>query len=1211
MHTAPRRCPSHRFFGILLLLATLILPTAARAAHENITIDGDLTDLITAINNNLGPSNGGFTASDPLGDTYTGPCAYVNGYDLRQSYILVDYKDEMGDEDPSNVILYAGWDVEGIVGDVDGDGNPDTYDIAGPGGSTGCALSDEAGIGPNESYNVLLDLDCTGGVDDVRIQIKNGVVSRVVNNVITPLAGATFAFSGGFLELKVPNYQTLLSGLQVTTDLCDARFRLTANAEFDGPGEDFSSAFQLELLPSVDVTKTPSEQAICAGEPVTWTITVTNDGLCRLDDITVTDILGAGLTYSTSDNTPDSIVGQTVTWSFPGIGLGPGDTKVITLTASTPAECADGTLTNDVTVDAIHLNPCLAPGTPAPTASDKASASVTCRELPACDITGDQNTCVGRSETYSTSIGAPYTRLWSVTSTPPGICNSASDPTGSSITVNFTGAGVCTVSLTITDPLNPEVCTKTCTYLVTVNPPPPCNIAGDDHTCFPSSSVYTTTVGAEYTRAWSVSSVPPGIAAINGAANGGSVTVDFTGAGTVTVTLLVTDPNDPTDCFHECTFPVEVEALPPCNISGDLSTCIRVPGPTQETYTTTVGAEYNRLWSVESVPPGIATFVGGVNTGGSVTLAFSGTGDVTLTLTVSDPNDPEVCAHECDVDIEVLPTPPCNIDGDQNTCYPTSEVYTTTVGDEYLREWSVMSNPPGIASINGSTTGGSVTVDFTGAGTVTVKLGVFDPDDRTDCLSMCELEVEVGAEPPCSITACAGQDLVTESCIGDTLCFFTPNFPAYDVTWSLSGNPPGACVIVGADDHGVVQVALVGAGTCTLTLTVVDPSDPEECPATCELEITANPLPPCNITGATEASIGDTVTVSTSVNPAEFMLMWMVEDEPDGTCEILGSTTGSSVDILMTGSGTCTVTLRVKDLNNPDECYTECSHVIEVAPEGFACPHTIGFWRQQCAQRGNGSTKVCRTGMENLWRCVITETDVVQWRKNDGSFQSTASLAALSNASLFDALCSQLNGPRPMTIRDMAEIQYLGLMLNVCSGALPLDIQISGFGTVQQAIDYIENALNTGNNISSAAGLADDINNRVGVLAEDCPEGDDLFRNLPGCTVNAAGNLDFGDFNDPNVLSTRPFPNPVTANAVSIQYNIPTTAGSADVRITIFDVSGRVVKSLVPGVQDAGSHSADWDLRDDDGASVPSGIYFYRLVAGEETITEKLMVVRK
>ena len=160
--------------------------------------------------------------------------------------------------------------------------------------------------------------------------------------------------------------------------------------------------------------------------------------------------------------------------------------------------------------------------------------------------------------------------------------------------------------------------------------------------------------------------------------------------------------------------PVDVDALPPCDISGDLSTCIRDPGPTQETYTTTVGAEYNRNWSVISVPPGIATFVGGVNTGGSVTLAFTGHRRRHADADGHRPGRSRGVRHICDVEIDVLPTPPCNIDGDQDTCYPGSEIYTTTVGAEYTRQWSLESVPPGIASINGPTTGGSITVNSPG-----------------------------------------------------------------------------------------------------------------------------------------------------------------------------------------------------------------------------------------------------------------------------------------------------------------------------------------------------------------------------------------------------------------------------------------------------------------------------------------------------------------
>ncbi|HEX7879716.1 MAG TPA: FlgD immunoglobulin-like domain containing protein, partial [Candidatus Eisenbacteria bacterium] len=92
---------------------------------------------------------------------------------------------------------------------------------------------------------------------------------------------------------------------------------------------------------------------------------------------------------------------------------------------------------------------------------------------------------------------------------------------------------------------------------------------------------------------------------------------------------------------------------------------------------------------------------------------------------------------------------------------------------------------------------------------------------------------------------------------------------------------------------------------------------------------------------------------------------------------------------------------------------------------------------------------------------------------------------------------------------------------------------------------------------------------------------------------------------------TRPTPNPVTSSATSIRYIVPSRLDSAPVSITIFDVSGRAVRSFAPGTPGAGQHSIDWDLRDADGSEVTNGIYFYRLTVGTESINEKLLVVRQ
>lgn len=42
----------------------------------------------------------------------------------------------------------------------------------------------------------------------------------------------------------------------------------------------------------------------------------------------------------------------------------------------------------------------------------------------------------------------------------------------------------------------------------------------------------------------------------------------------------------------------------------------------------------------------------------------------------------------------------------------------------------------------------------------------------------------------------------------------------------------------------------------------------------------------------------------------------------------------------------------------------------------------------------------------------------------------------------------------------------------------------------------------------------------------------------------------------------------------------------------------------------AGAHSVTWDGITDVGRLAPSGMYFYRLISGEETLTKKLLVLR-
>ncbi len=118
--------------------------------------------------------------------------------------------------------------------------------------------------------------------------------------------------------------------------------------------------------------------------------------------------------------------------------------------------------------------------------------------------------------------------------------------------------------------------------------------------------------------------------------------------------------------------------------------------------------------------------------------------------------------------------------------------------------------------------------------------------------------------------------------------------------------------------------------------------------------------------------------------------------------------------------------------------------------------------------------------------------------------------------------------------------------------------------------------------------------------------------------------LDFGTdpndpLNNPAVTGTDPrvptiampleqaHPNP-TSRATSIAYSLERIGA---VRLDVFDVQGRLVRTLVDTPQEAaGRHERAWDLRDDSGRSVSPGMYFYKLQSPEGTFSRRLVVLR-
>jgi len=64
------------------------------------------------------------------------------------------------------------------------------------------------------------------------------------------------------------------------------------------------------------------------------------------------------------------------------------------------------------------------------------------------------------------------------------------------------------------------------------------------------------------------------------------------------------------------------------------------------------------------------------------------------------------------------------------------------------------------------------------------------------------------------------------------------------------------------------------------------------------------------------------------------------------------------------------------------------------------------------------------------------------------------------------------------------------------------------------------------------------------------------------------------------------------------------------VRLSVYDPRGRQVRVLVEARMDPGPHEVRWDGRDDRGAPVGSGVYFYRLEAGSRTLSRKMTLLK-
>jgi len=118
---------------------------------------------------------------------------------------------------------------------------------------------------------------------------------------------------------------------------------------------------------------------------------------------------------------------------------------------------------------------------------------------------------------------------------------------------------------------------------------------------------------------------------------------------------------------------------------------------------------------------------------------------------------------------------------------------------------------------------------------------------------------------------------------------------------------------------------------------------------------------------------------------------------------------------------------------------------------------------------------------------------------------------------------------------------------------------------------------------------------------------------LPGSKIRTPGPDDgastlLAESETPGVFRfalSQNLPNPVR-RSTAIRFAL---SERREVRLEVFDVGGRLVRTLANGVMPAGAHTRSWNGTNERGRRVASGVYLYRLVSGRDVAQRKMIVL--
>jgi len=907
---------------------------------------------------------------------------------------------------------------------------------------------------------------------------------------------------------------------------------------------------------------TPTAAEITAGSvTLTFTVRPTSGPCPAASDVMRIDIRRAATVNAGGDQTvcasspqvtlAGSVAGgaSSGTWSGGAGSFVPNNAALNATYMPTPAEIAAGGVTLVLTTND-PAGPCTATSddvriTILPSATVNAGADLTvCASSPQAALAGtigggaSSASWTGGSGTFNPSRSA---------------LNAMYTPTAAEI-----AAGGVTLTLVTNDPAGPCLAATDAMH-ITIDPAATANAGADQTVCAASPQAQLAGIvgGGATSGTWSggAGTFNPSRSALNAVY---TPTAAEIAAGSVVLILGTNDPAGPCGAASD---QVQLSFLPAAvaNAGADVRVCASSP---QVTLAGSVGGGASSgTWSggAGSFSPKATT----LNAVYTPTAAEIAAGSVTLVLTTNDPTGP--CPASTDaMTIVIDPITVVNAGVDQTVCASSAQVQLggSVSGTVSSGAWTggAGSFTPSRSALNAVYTPSAAEI---AAGQVTLTLTSVASSGPCPPASDAMI-ITINA----AVTANAGPD--------QTVCAVSPQVQlagtvgngATSGTWSGGGGTftPSASVLSPTYTPSAPEVA---AGSVTLTLTTNDPSGP--CPPVSD---------PVKITFDAPALTVTNRTVCTGIAPVQLCA---------------NATKGISPYTFKWSNGATTQCITVADTGYYSVTMTDAR----------GCVATGGGWfrQRECQGLLAHTTTTCSSFMDGTAVGVASDIHVqisnnVITNISPGVFFYFTKVTAPSSDFTVSLVQEKSSPDVPYCEIQQVQVSLYDANCNNAGSGFETGlgqggVEIKDATPGQVFIISVKYSLKNlvGVTLPPSGGIHYDFKTVInGQVVDSDPNGINVGADITGL-------VGVEPSTDPGIALYRPMPNPFR-NGMRMAYAV---GGPVErVRIRVFDIAGRVVRTLADASQSSGRYVVSWDGRDDEGRRLQGSIYFVHVTIGDQ-----------